>query len=150
MDINHFIRGHPESNSKTEIMTNTDELNNGATGITDEYGHFDEGPQSSISQNDAENRSSSSSLSLNMFRMESKSVAIVSDDNGIIPTEKWNDAFYFPDNIRKYVKGIAHDIDTTRAHGWPHIMRSNSLILIGDKTNGKITCLPTIFTSVLV
>lgn len=151
LDGNHYIKAHPESNASTEIMSNTDfNSNNEASGIADGYCHFDESPHSSFSQNEFENHSTSSSASLKMFAMDSKSVAIISDDNGIIPTEKWNDAFYFPEAIKSYAKKIAYKIDTSKAYGWPHIMRGNSLISIGDKTNGRIICLPTVFTSVWV
>lgn len=66
-------------------------------------------------------------------------------------TNQWKDTFYFKDKVRDCMKRLYRDrIDPMCAWGWPHIMRGNSLLMIGERERNTMQILPTICSTVWV
>lgn len=69
---------------------------------------------------------------------------ITSDE--ITPAEKWDDIYYFTSQAKQFLKRkiASNEIDPQCSYGWPHIMRTNSLLLIGEPIKNLLLCLPTV------
>lgn len=71
-------------------------------------------------------------------------VLILTSDE-ITPVEKWEDMSYFTPQAKKFLKRFySNEIDRQCSYGWPHVMRTNSLILIGEPVKNLLLCLPTV------
>lgn len=64
----------------------------------------------------------------------------------ITPAKKWEDVGYFTSQANQFLKRkmACNDIDPQCSYGWPHIMRTNSLLLIGEPVKNLLLCLPTV------
>lgn len=69
---------------------------------------------------------------------------ITSDD--VTPVERWDDMGYFTSQAKQFLqrKFVCNEIDPQCSFGWPHIMRTNSLLLIGEPVKNLLLCLPTV------
>lgn len=69
---------------------------------------------------------------------------ITSDD--VTPVERWGDMGYFTSEAKQFLqrKMACNEIDPQCSFGWPHVMRTNSLLLIGEPVKNLLLCLPTV------
>lgn len=71
-------------------------------------------------------------------------VLIITSDE-ITPVEKWEEMSYFTSQAKTFLKRFySNEIDRQCAFAWPHIMRTNSLLLIGEPIKNLLLCLPTV------
>lgn len=71
-------------------------------------------------------------------------VLIITSDE-VTPAEKWHKIGYFTQQTKTFLKHYFVDgIDRQCSYGWPHIMRTNSLLLIGEPMKNLLLCLPTV------
>lgn len=90
------------------------------------------------------------SVTLSVKSLNRWNVLAISDDE-VKPSHEWKDVFYFPEQLRMYLKRVYRDeMNAICSFGWPHVMRGNSLFLIGKRLNNMMLCLPTICTNVYV
>lgn len=72
------------------------------------------------------------------------SVLIITSDE-VSRAENWQDMGYFKDETKAFLKRFYRDgIERQCSYGWPHIMRSNSLLLINEPIKNLLLCLPTV------
>lgn len=81
---------------------------------------------------------------------KSKSLAVFGYVDDIQPTYQWSDAYYFPDSLKNYLQSEQYKLNDMKAIGWPYLMRNESLILIGNRSDYEELCLPIVCANVLV
>lgn len=98
----------------------------------------------------AESSLSTVSLTISVKTLNKLNVLVITE-NDVMPTKKWSDAFYFNKQMRMCLsKLFPNGVEAQCSYGWPHIMRSNSLLLIGEPNRNLLLCLPTICSVVHV
>lgn len=98
----------------------------------------------------AESSLSTVSVTLSVKTLNKLNVLVITEDD-VMPTQKWSDAFYFNNQMKLCLsKLFPNGIEPQCSYGWPHIMRSNSLLLIGEPNRNSLLCLPTICSFVHV
>lgn len=96
------------------------------------------------------NTLSTTSMTLSLKSLNKLNVCALADDS-IIPTFEWKDAFYFFPNVVDTLKLMYKDkMDPLCSYGWPHTMRGNSLLTIGNHTRTTMMSIPTICAIVWV
>lgn len=96
------------------------------------------------------NTLSTTSMTLSLKSLNKLNVCALADDS-IIPTFEWKDTFYFSANVVDALKLMYKDkMDPLCSYGWPHTMRGNSLLTIGNHTRTTMMCIPTICAIVWV
>lgn len=92
----------------------------------------------------AESSLSTVSLTLSVKSLNKLNVLVITE-NDVIPTTSWSEAFYFRNQMKlTLTKMLKNGIEPQFSSGWPHIMRSNSLLMIGDPNANFLLCLPTV------
>lgn len=90
------------------------------------------------------------SVTLSVKSLNRWSVVAITDDD-VTPSQEWKDVVYFQDNLKKYlVQLYQHQMNLLCSYGWPHVMRGNSLLLIGKRLNNNVQCLSTVCSIVHV
>lgn len=93
---------------------------------------------------------STTSMTLSVKSLNKLNVLAITDDV-VDPTSEWKNTFYFSPSTTKVLQKIYHNqIDPLCSYAWPHIMRGNSLITIGNHHQTTMMCLPTLCTKVSV
>lgn len=69
---------------------------------------------------------------------------ITSDE--VTPVKNWDNITYFTSQAKQFLKRkiATTEIDPQCSYGWPHVMRTNSLLLIGEPIKNLLLCLPTV------
>lgn len=114
--------------------------------------HHQQASQSSVQGYSGLNSSSLSTMSMTLsVKSLNKLNAIIVTDDEVVPVKEWRDISYFSDRMKQFLMQFyQYGIDLQCAYGWPHIMRTNSLLLIGHTNPNTLLCLPTICTTVWV
>lgn len=87
---------------------------------------------------------SAASITQSIKSLNRLNVVVLCDDEYLTPTNEWKDAHYFSDQMQKYLYRLyPKGIDTHCSFGWAHLMRGNSLLVIGDPYRNILLCLPT-------
>lgn len=90
------------------------------------------------------------SMTLSVKSLNKYNVLAITD-NIVDPSKEWKDTFYFKDNVQAFVKRwYQNQLDPVCSYGWPHIMRGNSLLMIGKRYRNVMLVLPTFCTIVYV
>lgn len=87
------------------------------------------------------------SVTLSLKSLSRLNVLAITDDV-VKPSREWKDVSYFQDRLKTYLN--RNDINAVCSYGWPHVMRGNSLLLMGKRRNNMMLCLPTICSKVYV
>lgn len=96
------------------------------------------------------NTLSTISVTLSVQLLNKCNVLAITDDD-VTPSLDWKDLFYFKDKLQLCIQHLyRNQIDPLCSYGWPHIMRGNSLLLIGNQFCNMMLCLPTICSTVHV
>lgn len=89
-------------------------------------------------------------VTLSLHSLLRLNVMAISDDP-VAPTSIWENAYYFSERLKYCLKKLyRNEMDPLCSFAWPHIMRGNSLILIGENFRNKILCMPTLCSIVHV